>query len=255
MNINKGTDVYLKLLYDGQIYRGTVNSSQDNHIAIKLKRDVLKQVTKGDYMTITHNDNEFYAEIESYEANIIKANILWSEKREYFRVDDAMPIIVKKIKNTEQCRRSRIFSGYGTTVQNELTPDETINPVLWKMLLDIQSKLGLIIERMSPDSQSLLGVENKHVNISAAGICLILDEKFSTKDIVEVKMLLPGYPPVGILTYGKVVRAIDMGNKQYKTAISFEDIEDEIRDEIIQYTLRYQRDIIKKQRNKREQNV
>ncbi len=252
MKIKQGEEIYFKLLPDMKIYNGTVITSKNNSITLKLQKDILKGIAKGNYIIITHQDNDFYAEVEYFDGSTMKTNLLWAEKREYFRVDDFIPVVTKKVKDNGQCRRSRIFSGYGTTVQNELVPDETINPVLWKMLLDIQAKLGLIIERMSPDSQSLLGVESKNVNISAAGICLVLDEKLSKGDLLEIKMLLPNYPPIGLVIYGRVVRSTEIEDEQYKTAISFDDIEDEIRDEIIQYTLRRQRDIMKKQKNKRE---
>ncbi|MCX8030430.1 MAG: PilZ domain-containing protein [Thermodesulfovibrionales bacterium] len=250
MKISSGDEIYFKILPDLEIYRGTVDSYNDNLISIKTAKNIKIKISTGSCILITHREKDFYADVESFQGGILKAKFLWSEKREYFRVDDYIPILIRKIENDDRCRKSKIFSGFGIKVQDELVPDESINPVLWKMLVDIQTKLGLILEMMNPDSQSLLKAESKHVNISAAGICLILDEELGLGDLVEIKMSLPNYPPTGILTYGRVVRSLKIGHGQYKTALAFHNIEDDIRDEIIQYTLKRQRDIMNKQRQK-----
>jgi c-di-GMP-binding flagellar brake protein YcgR len=75
-----------------------------------------------------------------------------------------------------------------------------------------------------------------------------IDEKVEIGDVIEIKMLLPSYPPIGILTYGNVVRVNDAGNGQYEIALHFLDMEDEVRNEIIKYAVKRQRDIIRKQR-------
>jgi c-di-GMP-binding flagellar brake protein YcgR len=68
-------------------------------------------------------------------------------------------------------------------------------------------------------------------------------------------MLLPANPPVGILTHGKVVKMQETGNGEYDVGLSFVDIDEEVRDAIIQYTLKRQREIIRKQRQQRGTNV
>jgi c-di-GMP-binding flagellar brake protein YcgR len=51
-----------------------------------------------------------------------------------------------------------------------------------------------------------------------------------------------------LLLYGSVVRAEDAGEGETEIALQFTDIDDELRDEIIQYALMRQRDIIRKSR-------
>ncbi|MCX7913859.1 MAG: PilZ domain-containing protein [Thermodesulfovibrionales bacterium] len=255
-DIRIGEEIYYRLLPDMRPYVATVASVSHNSITIKSLNEFAMAVKKGDYIFLTINDIDFYGEIlEHPTKQTLKINLLWNEKREYFRINDSFPLIVKRVSQDFKCRRSRIFAGYGTKTPDDLVPDETINPVLWKMLLDIQTKLTLILERLNPDTESLLNVENKDVNISAAGICFETNERFEKDDLLEVKMLLPSHPPIGIITYGKVVRVTDTGCGQFRVAISFKDIEDEIRDEIIQYTLNRQRDMIRNQRKIREHNV
>jgi c-di-GMP-binding flagellar brake protein YcgR len=58
-----------------------------------------------------------------------------------------------------------------------------------------------------------------------------------------------------VLTYGTVVRAHDLGNGHYEVALQFTDIDDTVRDEIIQYALNRQRDIIRNMREQRGTDV
>lgn len=254
MEIKPGDEIYFRLLPDMHPYSAAVVASDVNSLTLK-PQEVNPRIAKADYIIISHNENDFYAQVENFNGGVMKISLLWTEKREYFRVDDSIQIVAKKIKDTGWISRSRIFAGYGIKTSEELIPDESINPVLWKMLSDIQTKLSLILERLNPDTESLLNVENKSVNLSAAGICFEMDEKVKKGDLIEIKMLLPLYPPVGIVTYGRVVRAVDTGEKQCKVSLTLADVEDEIKDEIIQYTLNRQRDLIKKQRKNREHNV
>ncbi len=248
MDIKKGDVIYFKLLKDSEPYSARVAGFEDDMITLSLEKEPQDSISKGSSIFIIYDENDFRAEVESYSSGILEAAILWNEVREYFRVDDYIQIAAKKVEDIGVCMRSRIFAGYRINVSDEPVPDETINPVLWKMLVDINSKLSFILERLNPDSKSLLNVESRLVNISAAGICFVMDERVDKGDLVEIKMLLPDISSVGIATYGRVLRVVDAGCGQYRVALSFKDIEDYIKDEIIQYTLRRQRDIIKRQR-------
>lgn len=251
MDIKKGDTISFRLSDGNEDHFAKVANYEYDLITLSLDKKQHFAIKKGDSILIRYKDMDFRAEVESCSSETVKASILWSDIREYFRVDDFVQIIAKKVEDTGICTRSRIFSGCKINISDELTPDESINPVLWKMLVDIHSKLGLILERLNPDSESLLKAERRLVNISAAGICFIMDEKVEKGDVVEVKMFLPdAHQYVGIATYGSVVRASEVGCKQYKVALSFKDIEDEIKEEIIQYTLRRQREILKRQKNK-----
>lgn len=250
MEIKKGDLINFRLSPDSQPYAATVAEFEDDLITLNLEKGYPEDINKSSSIIITYNNKDFRADIVSCSSGMLRAAILWSDVREYFRVDDFIQIIANKVEDTGACMRSRIFSGWTLDVSDKLTPDDTISPVLWRMLLDIHSKLNLILERLDPDSQSLMKVESRSVNISAAGISLVMDEKVEKGDLVEVKMILPNIPPVGIATFGRVVRATDDRCGRYKVALSFSDVEDYIKDEIIQYTLKRQREILKMQRMK-----
>ncbi|MEW6417003.1 MAG: PilZ domain-containing protein [Nitrospirota bacterium] len=169
-----------------------------------------------------------------------------SGKRGYFRVDDVLPLIAKKVTYDPSCRKSRVFSGYNIEITDTEVPDETINLGLWKMLVEINNKLEMILERLQLESEGFTKAENKQVNISESGIKFIMNEKAETGDVLEIKILLSSSPSLGILTYGNVVRANSIGDGKYEVALHFSDMNDEVREKIIQHILKRQRGIMRK---------
>ncbi len=253
--LHEGEKIEFKLLPDSKTYNANVLFSDDDRVSFQ-SREIPVELLKGRNISITirsgNEFNEYYAEVLEIYEDKITARWLWEKSRQYFRVDDAFPVDIKKI-NDIPLKRSRVFLGYpAERIEAEVeAPDETISPKLWKLLNDINTKLSLILEKLQFDEEGFLRAEVRHVNVSASGIKFKVDDKVNVGDTVEVKMLLPTCPPTGIITYGTVVRTKDLGNGQYEVALHFTDIEDEVRDEIIQYTLKRQRELIRRQRQRR----
>lgn len=253
--IHDGEKIEFRLLPDSKKYYATVLSSDDNVISFQSK-GLPVEMSKGRSIVVTirrgNQFNEYYAEVSEIKGDIVNARWLWEKSRQYFRVDDAFPVDLRKVENIP-IKRSRVFLGYPDERENVEVeaPDETISPKLWKLLTDINTKLSLILEKLQFDEEGFAKAKVRHVNLSASGIKFRIDEKVEVGDTVEIKMLLPTCPPTGITTYGSVVRSKDLGNNQYEIALHFTDIEDEVRDEIIQYTLKRQRELIRRQRQQR----
>jgi len=169
-------------------------------------------------------------------------------KREYFRIDDVLPLIARKTEKALPSLRSMVLPWAGTFMADEDMPDGEVNKQLWKMFLHINAKLNLILERLNLEWEGLTEAEKKQVNISASGIRVTLNEKLDPGDLMEIKMLLPECPPVAVLVYGRVVRVRELNRDEYEVAIQFSDMDDEVRDVIIQYALRRQREIINRRR-------
>jgi len=55
---------------------------------------------------------------------------------------------------------------------------------------------------------------------------------------------------VGILVFGRVARVDKAENDEYELALHFDEMDEDIREEIIQYTLQRQREFIRSQRLK-----
>ncbi|MFN3480715.1 MAG: PilZ domain-containing protein [Thermodesulfovibrionales bacterium] len=253
--IHEKERIEFRLLNDAKRYEAIVLSSDDNRISFKSQEPPI-EILKGKSIVVTIRSedqiSEYYAEVYDIEGDMVMARWMWEKSRQYFRVDDAFPVDLKKVENIP-IKRSRVFLGYPAERENVEVeaPDETISPKLWKLLTDINTKLSLILEKLQFDEEGFIKAEMRHVNVSASGIKFRVDEKVEIGDTVEIKMLLPTCPPTGIITYGSVVRSKDLGNGQYEVALHFTDIEDEVRDEIIQYTLKRQRELIRRQRQQK----
>ena len=129
-------------------------------------------------------------------------------------------------------------------------PDASVSPHVWKLLVDINAKLDLLLERGHLEREGIASTESIPVNISASGMRFALDRRHNMDDVIEIKMLLPGYPPVGLLARGKVVRVEEPANGLFMTSLSFIDLTESVRDVIIQYTLTRQRDIVRLHRER-----
>lgn len=249
MGLDKGENVYYSVMPEITRYSATVASIDDNTVVLQTNN--AQNVSTGKYIVISGTDFKYYTEIINVVDNILTLKQVWEEKRGYFRVDDVFPVVAKKIERHAPFQRSKIFRGYDMEMTDVDLPDETINPKLWKMLVDINAKLQLILERLLFESEGLIGSGNKIVNLSASGIRFTMNEKVVPGDKLEIKMLLPTGPPIGILTYGNVVKVNDMGNDQYEIALHFSDIDNEVREEIIQYTINRQREMSRKEKQQK----
>jgi c-di-GMP-binding flagellar brake protein YcgR len=63
---------------------------------------------------------------------------------------------------------------------------------------------------------------------------------------MEIKLLLPAYPPVVVFAYGEVKRVDALDENTYEVALEYINMGDSVRNEIIQYTLTHQRETIRK---------
>ncbi|NOY65270.1 MAG: PilZ domain-containing protein, partial [Nitrospirae bacterium] len=138
--------------------------------------------------------------------------------------------------------------GYGLPLDID-TKEDTI----MAMLQEINQKLDYLINHLIIKQEGIPVDECQEVNLSASGMRIEIEEEVDIGDIVEVKMVLPSFPPVAIQTFGEVVRVHKIerdGKVLYEVGLKFAEMTEEVREEIIQYTLKRQREII---RIKREQ--
>jgi c-di-GMP-binding flagellar brake protein YcgR len=250
IGLGKGKTVYYSVMPELTKYSATVVSIDDNIIVLRTK-DV-QDIQIGRYIIITDSYFKYYTAVVTIRDDIVTLKQVGQEQRSFFRVDDIFPLEATKIKGGASYVKSKIFRGCGFETSEIDLPDETINPKLWEMLVDINAKLTSILDKLFFDSEGFIKSENKIVNLSGSGIRFTMNEKVEPGDKLELKMLLPTGPPIGILTYGSVVRVNDIGNSQYEVSLQFSDMDDEVREEIIRYAINRQREIIRKERQQKE---
>lgn len=168
-------------------------------------------------------------------------------KREFFRVDDVFPVLVQKIATEGRSQRSRLVSFKGAPPPEPEIPDASFSPQAWKLLLDINAKLDFILEKTYLESEGLTHATGMPVTISASGVKLELGEVFAVGDIAEIKMSLPMYPSAVIVAIAEVVRVSAPKDGRADTAFRFINMEEDVRDVIIQYTFKRQRELKRKE--------
>jgi len=185
------------------------------------------------------------------------------EHRSYFRIDDVIPLVaipvhLDDVKNEDILKR--ITSSKAITMPNlhgsaASDADESAitthyekaeNKKIYDEILDIKSKLDYIINHFIMEKEGFANPEKKYVNISASGIRFTVNHAVNVNDVMEIKLLLPTYPPVAVFAYGEVKRVHALGNNKYEVAIEYVNMSDSVRNEIIQYTICHQRETLKK---------
>ncbi len=98
------------------------------------------------------------------------------------------------------------------------------------------------------EKEGMLPSEKKMVNISASGLRFTLSHSVEVGDVLEIKLLLPTYPPVAVFAYGEVKRVEALSGGKFEVAVEYLNMGEPVRNEIIQYTLSRQRETIRRSR-------
>ncbi|MFA6149250.1 MAG: PilZ domain-containing protein [bacterium] len=246
MNLAPGEKVFYKALPEVVNQQGTILSADDKTIVLGVEAG--QGIATGKHLMISWEEQQCFAEVVGRGEGTLTLRRIWSNGREYFRVDDVVPMIVRKVGENEPPTVSRSIPFFDTGALEAEAPDPDVNPKLWQMLVNIQSMLAMVLERLDLETAGFLRSEKKRVNMSATGLRFQTREGYAVGDNLEIKMLLPARPPFGVIVYGSVIRIDDLGGGENEIALQFCDISDDLRDEIIQYSLLRQREIIRNSR-------
>jgi hypothetical protein len=180
------------------------------------------------------------------------------EKRSYFRIDDVISVVANPVdvdlENLEEFKKclvsSKAFAMTDATTEVEEMPgengDNSENRKLYEMIAEIKSKVDFIINHLMIEKEGLFSSEKKLVNISASGIRFTVDRDAEVGDIMEIKLLLPTFPPVAVFAYGKVTRVRKLKDGKSNIALEYLNMSESVRNEIVRYTLAHQREMIRK---------
>jgi hypothetical protein len=174
------------------------------------------------------------------------------EKRNFYRVEDVLPILLKKIDQNSKDIKSKIMS-VSTCACLSSRDDETgesdklLPPRLWRILADIDSKLNMLLDRQTIESEGLHKAQSRRVSLSARGINLAVPERYAVDDLLELKILLAMHPATAVMVYGHVVRVQQLETGEYDTGIVFKELESDVKDMLAQYMFNRQREIIRRQ--------
>jgi hypothetical protein len=174
-------------------------------------------------------------------ADINKINL-----REYSRVDAQIAIEVRVVPPAERQNIKCYISGDISLPEFEMPPAVS-DPALAEWLTLLNSKLDAIANIISQIGEKKTQVSQKKVNISGGGLSFDSTEKYTIGDMLEIKIILPVNVSSTLYIYGEVVdvRARD---DHFQTAVRFMTIDDDIREQIVQFVFKTQRDILRHKR-------
>lgn len=247
MDIKAGDSVTFRFVGERDEYQAKIRSADEDTIVLETAKDSMPSISPGQYLIIIGRETSQNAQIISAEASLIKLRRLRTDKQEYFRVDDFFPVVARKVDRDLLDKKSAITVTFSKETIDRSPPDDTIHPKLWDLLVSIDEKINLILDRLNLESEAV-EAEPQHVNISASGIKFTMQEKVEQGDMLEVKMLLPTTPMVTVVAYGQAVSVEKLDGGRYAVAVQFVNMDTEVRDRLIQYTLNRQREIIRRQR-------
>lgn len=251
MSLKSGETIIFRFVGERTAYSATIRSADEDTIELETKPGVQLQVAQGQYLIIVASDENYNAEVIAADPGVIRLRRLRTDKQEYFRVEDFFPVVAKKTDRDSTGKKSAMSISFGRETLDRNSPDDAIHPRIWELLVTINDKLNLLLDRMNLEPEAI-EAEPQNVNISASGIKFTMKEKVEQGDFLEVKMLLPSTPPVTVVACGNAVSVQSLGGIGYAVALQFVDMDAEVRDRLIQYTLNRQREIIRRQRQLNE---
>jgi hypothetical protein len=168
-------------------------------------------------------------------------------RRAFSRVDIYIPIAFRLVPEEErEFVKSRI-SGEPVLVDYLCVPPPTNHPQTeWINLLN--TKLDSIIQMLSLQSESFHSLPFKYVNISGSGMSFSSQQAYDLGDLLEVKMMLTLNRPVAFYLYGKVVKT-QRQTSGYFISISFQMIDEAIRERIVRFVFEMEREMLRERRN------
>lgn len=175
------------------------------------------------------------------------------DRREAFRVEDVLLLVCRKIDPGLPHLGARMLPGFS---EDYLLPDstseppyESISPHLWNLLLQINHKLGVIIDKLNLAQEGVTKAEPTAISLSSSGAKFTTREECIAGDVLEMKILLPLDPPSWIVIQGKVLRVTEKEPGQKDVAVQFFDMEEPVLETINKYCLRWQREFIRKRKS------
>ena len=283
MTFNEGDKVLWRTLYGREFYEAEVQLVQDSEIRLSLTEAPEGLMEANMDVVIRIGIEDYFTQVLKVLPGVMVLRPLWCERRRYFRVDDTFPVVSRKITGETVPHKPKLFSGRGIEAPSpKVTESDTEEDTkIWRKLSSISTKLGLvlyalevgdeespsselghgfvrqldevdaalgdIVRHLNMGSEDLSRADSSIVNISATGMRFTTTRSYSSGDTIEIRMLLPLSPPIGVLVVGSVIRGREAG-QAYEISLDFGEMSTEVRDTIIQYTLERQREVIRAER-------
>jgi hypothetical protein len=185
------------------------------------------------------------------------------ERRGYFRIDDVALLHYRLIDGGEEdsgqsgklLLEKLTLKAKFDTVSRELQPlhhlISTSSPKIAHYLSALDKKLDILAEYLINTEMGAMGISPQAVNIGAGGVAFLSSSPIMSGALLEFWIvLLP--ENIGIFSYARVVSCTRTSEKDitgYKIAVTFENMDEEVRDLICRHVLTVEREAISNKKN------
>ncbi len=167
-----------------------------------------------------------------------------SNEREFKRIETTLPIKISLVPPEEIPRLKDRAAKDSAFQYKKLYPLD--NEPLGEWLAAVDAKLDLILQLLF-ENQKVFDMPLQVCDISAGGMKIVLQEKFSPGDILDIKMVYPSPNPQILHLYGEVLRSEQRDNG-YITAFKFIHMDDSLCDKIVKLVFEKEREMIREKR-------
>lgn len=178
-----------------------------------------------------------------------------SQLRNHVRVDVSFPVSFDLVsENDYEKIKNMIVSHRTGDREGDLMPLlgveelESLDITVAKIWLSMNSKLDYIIKLLKQSGEGVEEKEGLCKDISGKGIKMIYKGNLSAGQCIHLRIHPPTFPPLSVVALGRILRAERTAicrEGEIETAVEFDTIHEDDREEIISYVFKRQRELLR----------
>ena len=123
---------------------------------------------------------------------------------------------------------------------------ENVDPFVIKSLIDINTKLSLILSMLSSEGETCIFTQHPtEASLSEGGIGFTMKEEVKKGDFLELEILMPTFPTAIIKVWGRVIRIKPLPEGGYRVGVQYTHVKEEDQDSIVHYLFKRQRELLR----------
>lgn len=181
-----------------------------------------------------------------------------SQMRGSVRVDVSFPVAFDLVSENDYEKIKNVIVSHRTgDREGDLMPLlgveelESLDITVAKIWLSMNSKLDYIIKLLKQRGEGVEEKEGLCKDISGKGIKMIYKGNLSDGQYIHLRIHPPTFPPLSVVALGKILRAERTAicrEGEIETAVEFDTIHEDDREEIISYVFKRQRELLRARR-------
>lgn len=181
-----------------------------------------------------------------------------TQMRGSVRVDVSFPVSFDMVSENDYEKIKNVIVSHRTgDREGDLMPLlgveelESLDITVAKIWLSMNSKLDYIIKLLKQRGEGVEEKEGLCKDISGKGIKMIYKGNLSDGQYIHLRIHPPTFPPLSVVALGKILRAERTAicrEGEIETAVEFDTIHEDDREEIISYVFKRQRELLRARR-------